>query len=139
MPVSRQKAEDQSEIGASPPLNGHTLDRTFRAYKEYHTLCALNRKNGTSYEIDRERRRTEMLNRKYCDNLRQQQALSGRLDDSRPTQNGSGPPFETEEATTFVSASVTCTVYTCGALHACMYIHVRVDCSLFVCGDHRAS
>ena len=93
MPVSRQKAEDLAEIGASAPLNGHTLDRTFRRYKRHHRLCEINRKNGASYEINRETQRTEMLNRKYFDNLRQQQALSGRIDEPRATkeqQNGSG-------------------------------------------------
>lgn len=90
--MSRQKAEDASEMGAPPPLNGHTLDRTLHRYKKYHRQCELNRKNGTSFEIDRERQRTEMLNRKYFDNLRQQQALSGRIDEPRATkeqQNGS--------------------------------------------------
>ena len=92
MPVSRQKLDDPSDIGASPPLNGHTLDRTFQRYKRYHRLCEVNRKNGTSFEINRERQRTEMLNRKYFDNLRQQQqALSGRIDEPRSSkeQNGS--------------------------------------------------
>ena len=107
MPVSRQKTEDPCEIGASPPLNGHTLGHTFRRYKDYHKACVLSRKNGVSFEINRERQRTEMLNRKYCETLRQQQALSGRIEEPRPKeqQNGS-TPFETD-ATLFVSRAFT--------------------------------
>ena len=93
MPVSRQKAEDPTEIGASPPLNGHTLQHALRRHKRHHEVCAVRRKNGTSFEINRERQRTELLNRKYFDNLRQQQALTGRIEEPRATkdQNGTAP------------------------------------------------
>ena len=121
--MSRQKVEEPSEIGAAPPLNGHRLGRNVRVYEKHHLLSAFNRKNGTSFEISREKQRTEMLNRKYFDNLRQQQALSGRIDEPRATtkeQNGSTASFETDAAT-FVSPDHVC---------ACMYC---VLCSLFVC------
>ena len=109
MPVSRQKPED-AEMGVSPPLNGHTLDRTLRRYKKYHRRCEVIRKNGTSFEINRERQRTEMLNRKYFDNLRQQQALSGRIDEPRSAKEQPGSAHgETDAAATgFVSAPGVC-------------------------------
>jgi hypothetical protein len=103
MPVSRQKVEDASEIRANPPLNGHALDRTFRRYKKYHRLCEINRKNGASFEINRERQRTEMLNRKYFDNLRQQQALSGRIDEPRAVKEQNGSPHFESDTASFVS------------------------------------
>ena len=114
MPVSRQKAEDSSEIGAAPPLNGHTLDRSFIRHKKHHRLCEITRKNGASFEINRERQRTDMLNRKYFDNLRQQQALSGRVEEPRAAakeQNGSAAHFEPDGAAGFVSLLVCVCVY----------------------------
>ena len=89
MPVSHQKLEDPSEIRASPTVNGHKLRQGLRKHREHHEACALRRKNGVSYEISVERQRTEMLNRKYMDNLRQQQALSGRAEEPKgKDQNG---------------------------------------------------
>ena len=120
MPVSRQKAEDPCEIGASPPLNGHTLEHTIRRYRDYHKVCVLSRKNGVSFEINRERQRTEMLNRKYCDNLRQQQALSGRIE-AKDQQNGS-TPFEAD-ATIFVSRA---------CVHVYIHVHVRTCIYMYV-------
>lgn len=104
MPVSRQKAEDLSDIGASPPLNGHTLEHTLRRHKKYHSRCVVSRKNGTSFEINRERQRSEMLNRKYFDNLRQQQALSGRIDEPRAKEQNGTAPYDTD-GTIFVSCT----------------------------------
>ena len=124
MPVSRQKAEDPSEIGASPPLNGHTLEHTLRRHKKYHKVCALNRKNGTSFEINRERQRTEMLNRKYFDNLRQQQqALSGRIEEPRAREQNGTTPFEAD-ASVFVSHCVY--TYVCVHVRTCTYVCVCV-------------
>lgn len=100
MPVSRQKADDPSEIGASPPLNCQTADRTLHRYKKYQRLSEVNRKNGVSFEINRERQRTEMLNRKYFDNLRQQQALTGRIDEPRPSKEQNGSTHPEGDATT---------------------------------------
>ena len=135
MPVSRQKAEDASEVVAAPPLNGHTLDRTFRRYKKYHRFCEIQRKNGASFEISREKQRTEMLNRKYFDNLRQQQALSGRVDEPRTTakeQNGSTGRFEADGATAAPGAAGFVSVSVC--VHACMCVCVGTQsaCLLFL-------
>ena len=103
MPVSRQKAEDPSEIVDAPPLNVETLEYTVSQFKKHHEDCALRRKNGISYEIHAEQQRTELLKRKYFDNLRQQQALSGRIEEPRVKEQAGGP-FEADHI--FVSVRV---------------------------------
>ncbi len=89
MPVVRQKAEEASEIQAGPPLNGNTLHHTLDLFHNHHELCSERRKNGVNYEISVEFERTKWLKRKYMDNLRQQQALTGRLDGPRAQLNSS--------------------------------------------------
>lgn len=82
MPVSsaKQKAEDPGDIQPSPPLNGSRLRERVEQYRHHHTICKERRANGVSYEIRVEAMHTEALQRKYFDNLRQQQAISGRLE-----------------------------------------------------------
>ena len=81
MPVSaKQKVEDPGEIQASPPLNGNRIRETVGAFRQHHDKCLRRRANGVSYEIKVETIRTEGLRRKYLDNLRQQQAISGRIE-----------------------------------------------------------
>lgn len=63
-----------------PPLNGNALPQTLEVYRIHHQACSLRRKNGLSYEIRLEAQHSEWLSRKYFDGLRQQQAISGRLD-----------------------------------------------------------
>lgn len=82
MPVSsaKQKAEDPGDIQPSPPLNGSRQREIREQFRRHHTACKERRANGVSYEIRVEAMHTEALQRKYFDNLRQQQAISGRLE-----------------------------------------------------------
>ena len=79
MPSVRQKVEEASETQTASPLNGNTLRQTVELFHAHHEACAVRRKNGVNYEIRVEIERSKMLKRKYIDNLRQQQALTGRL------------------------------------------------------------
>lgn len=67
-------------ISYRPPLNGNALPQTLELYRIHHQTCSLRRRNGLSYEIRVEAQHSEWLSRKYFDGLRQQQAISGRLD-----------------------------------------------------------
>ena len=78
MPVVKQKGEDS--VVTQDELLECTLQRTLDICGKHHEGCSKRRRNGVSYEIRVERQRSEWLTRKYVDNLRQQQALSGRLE-----------------------------------------------------------
>lgn len=95
MPVVRQqKVEEASEIQAGPPLNGNTLPHALKLFHNHHEQCSGRRRNGVNYEIRVEFERTKWLKRKYMDNLRQQQALTGRLDGPRTQLNSSSDSAE---------------------------------------------
>ncbi len=95
MPVVRQKAEvEASEIQAGPLLAGNTLPHTLELFRNHHQYCSGRRKNGVSYEVRVEFERTKWLKRKYMDNLRQQQALTGRLEGPRAQLSSSSDSTE---------------------------------------------
>ena len=108
MPVSRHKADDQTDNGEAPPMNAEILEYTVDKFRRHHEACTFRRKNGTCYEMHAEHQRTEVLKRKYFDNLRQQQALSGRIDEPRGKEQ-SGAAFENDHI--FVSISCVCVCF----------------------------
>ena len=85
--VTKPKLEALGEIQVGgPPLNGSSIGQSLAVYRRHHETCSMRRKDGVSYEIRLEADKTEWLKRKYLDNLRQQNALSGRLDSSHRSQ-----------------------------------------------------
>lgn len=56
------------------------IHQKLHIFRVHHQKCAARRKHALSYELRQENQRTEWLRRKYLDSIRQQQAVSARVE-----------------------------------------------------------
>ena len=127
MPVSSiKKVEDPGETQATPPLNGSRLREKVEQFRQHHANCSSRRANGVSHEIRVEAMHTERLQGKYFDNLRQQQAISGRVEGTgaaNSTRAHLANSSENGENGSTVSRACVCV---CTCVYVCVCARTRV-------------